>query len=97
LVGTELTSSSSYHPQTDGQIEIVNKWLEGYLHNYVSGLQRAWLKWLYLGEYRYNTSHHISIGMSLFYALYGYHPLAFVDMMFGDNRAPRAKIWIQES
>eukprot|EP00253_Pinus_taeda_P014727 PITA_14727 len=63
LVGTELTPSTSYHPQMDGQTEIVNKWLEGYLHNYVSGKQRAWLKWLHLGEYRYNTSHHMSIGL----------------------------------
>ena len=39
----------------------------------------------------------MSIGMSPFYALYGYHPLSFVDVMFGVSRAPRAKIWIQES
>ena len=37
LVGTELTPSTSYHPQMDGQTKIVNKWLEGYLRNYVSG------------------------------------------------------------
>eukprot|EP00253_Pinus_taeda_P005105 PITA_05105 len=39
----------------------------------------------------------MSIGMSPFYALYGYHPLSFADVMFGDSKAPRAKIWIQES
>jgi transposase InsO family protein len=37
LVGIELTPSTSYHPQTDGKTEIVNKWVEGYLRNYVGG------------------------------------------------------------
>ena len=31
FLGTQLAHSSSYHPQFDGQIEIVNKCLEGYL------------------------------------------------------------------
>ena len=31
-LGTQLAHSSSYHPQSDGEIEIVNKFLEGYFH-----------------------------------------------------------------
>ena len=31
-LGTRLAHSSSYHPPSDGQTEIVNKRLEGYLH-----------------------------------------------------------------
>jgi len=62
LVGTELTPNTSYHPQNDGQIEIVNKWIEGYLRNYVSGKHKAWVRWLHLGEKYYNTTFHMSIG-----------------------------------
>lgn len=59
LCGTMLTPSTSYYPQTNGQTEIVNKWLEGYLKNYFSEQQRAWVRWLLLGEYCYNSSYHV--------------------------------------
>jgi hypothetical protein len=71
----------------DGQTEIVNKWVEGYLRNYVAGQQKAWVRWLHLGEYCYNTTQHISIGMSPFRDLYSYDPLSFVEIAFGDSRA----------
>ena len=96
LCGTELTPSTSYHPQTDGQTEIVNKWVEGYLRNYIAGQQRAWVKWLHLGEYCYNTSFHMSIQMSPFMALYGYDAPNFLDLLFGDSRVPKAKDMLQE-
>ena len=95
LVGTQLTKSTRYHPQTDGKIERVNKWLEGYLRNYVGEQQKAWTKWLHLGEFRYNTTFHMSIGMSPFRELYGYDAFRFYDMIFGDIRAPKAKYWVE--
>lgn len=97
LVGTNLTPSTSYHLQIDGQTEIVNKWVEGYLWNCVLGQHQAWVKWLHLGEYCYNTTYHMSIGMPPFKALYGYDATTFADMVFGDSQAPKAKVWIQES
>jgi hypothetical protein len=39
----------------------------------------------------------MSIGMSPFKELYGYDAPSFVDSEFRDNRAPKAKYWIQES
>jgi len=39
----------------------------------------------------------MSIGMPPFRALYGYDALSFVDIIFGDSQAPKAKDWIQES
>ena len=35
-LGTKLTHSSYYHPQSDGKKNIVNKCLEGYIHCFVS-------------------------------------------------------------
>jgi hypothetical protein len=55
------------------------------------GQQKAWLKWLHLGEHCYNTTHHMFIGMTPFQALYGYDAPCVVDLAFGDSKAPKAK------
>lgn len=39
-LGTQLTHSSSYHPQSIGKIEVVNKFLKGYLHFFASDKQK---------------------------------------------------------
>jgi hypothetical protein len=97
LVGIELTPSTIYHPQIDGQTEIVNKWVEGYLRNYVGGQQRMWVKWLHLGEHFYNTTFHMSICMTPFQELYRYDAPTLVDLVFRERKTPKAKDWIIES
>ena len=94
-MGTQLNPSTIYHPQTDGKRERVNKWLEGYCQNYVGEQQKAWTKWLHLGEFCYNTIFHMSTGMSPFKELYGYYAPTFSDMIFGDSRAPKTKYWVK--
>ena len=96
LVGNQLNPSTIYHPQNYGKMERVNQWLEGYLINYVGMKQKAWEKWLHLGEFCYNTTFHMSVGMSPFKELYGYDALSFVDMIFGDSIAPKSKDWVEE-
>jgi hypothetical protein len=75
----------------------MNKSLEGYLRNYLSGQQKVWIKWLHLAEHCYNTTYHMSIRMIPFKYLYGYDATTFVYQTFGDVWAPKAKYWIQES
>ena len=54
-LGTQLAHSSSYHSQLDGQTEVVNKCLEGYLHCFTSEKQSQWVDWLPLAESWYHT------------------------------------------
>jgi hypothetical protein len=96
LVGTALTPSTSYQPQMDGQTKIVKKWVEGYLMNYVVGKQKVWVRWFHLGDYCYNTTQHVFIGMSPFRDLYIYDPLSFVETSFGDNMTPMVQDWVQQ-
>ena len=42
-LGIPLAHSSSYHPQSDGKIEMVNKCLEGYLCFFASNKQTQWV------------------------------------------------------
>jgi hypothetical protein len=46
LQGTQLHLNTSYQPLTDGQKEVVNKWLETYLRCFASKNQNKWAQWL---------------------------------------------------
>jgi hypothetical protein len=58
LQGAQLHLSTSYHPQTDGKIEVVNKCLETHLRCFASERKNQWDQWLPLVEWWYNTSYH---------------------------------------
>ena len=74
MSGTKLQLSSAYHPQTDGQTEVVNRCVEQYLRSMVHQWPRKWSNYLPWAELWYNTTYHASTGMTPFQALYGRLP-----------------------
>ena len=70
-LGTQLAHNSSYHPQYDGKIEIVNKCSEEYICCFVFDKQTQWIKWLPITEWWYNTSFDTASKMTPLMALYG--------------------------
>lgn len=83
LSGTKLCMSSAYHPQTDGQTEVVNRIMKQYLCCFVSDRPTQWSHLLPWAELWYNTTFHSSTGMSPFKATFGRDPPSLVGYEAG--------------
>ena len=84
--GVDLAMSSSYHPQSDSQTEVINKSLKHYLRAFAIDKPSLWVEWLPLVEYWFNTNYHTSTKLSPFEALYGYLPPKLVEFVPGLTR-----------
>jgi transposase InsO family protein len=70
-LGTKLSLSVAFHPQTDGQSERTIQTLEDMLHTCVFSWKGSWEDHLALAEFAYNNSYHATIKMAPYEALYG--------------------------
>ncbi|GKA54322.1 transposon ty3-G gag-pol polyprotein [Tanacetum coccineum] len=86
LQGTVLCMSSSYHPQMDGQTEVVNRTLEQYLRCFTGDKPKKWTEWLPWAEYSYNTSTHTSTKLMPFQIVYGRLPPKLVSYIRGTTK-----------
>ncbi|KAJ1598355.1 hypothetical protein NDA14_006133 [Ustilago hordei] len=79
-MGVKHSLSMAYHPQTDGQTERVNQVIEQYLRMYCNYEQNDWADLLDTAAFIYNNMVHNSIGVSPFFACYGWNPKAHPDI-----------------
>jgi hypothetical protein len=70
-LGTTLTMSTAYHPQTDGQTERANRTLEEVLRSRINFQQTDWDEHLTAAELAVNNAVQSSTGFSPFYLNFG--------------------------
>ncbi|KAL4534977.1 hypothetical protein Ndes2437A_g05723 [Nannochloris sp. 'desiccata'] len=86
-VGTRLKLSTSYHPQTDGQTERINRVLEEMLRSFCVLDPASWVNFLPQAAFAYNTAVNASLKSRPFSVVYGRTPKLPASYVAEDSRA----------
>jgi hypothetical protein len=80
-LGTKLLFSTTCHPQTDGQTEVVNHTLSTMLRAILKIKLKLWEECLPYIEFAYNRSVHSTTKVSPFQVVYGFNPRAPIGLL----------------
>ncbi|XP_033139528.1 uncharacterized protein LOC117131541 [Brassica rapa] len=87
-LGTKLLFSTTCHPQTDGQTEVVNRTLGTLLRAIIKKNLKSWEDCLPHCEFAYNHAVHSATKFSPFEIVYGFNPISPLDLI------PLPEFWI---
>ena len=87
---------TAYHSQTDGQTERMNQTVETYLWHYVSRTQENWVQLLPTAQFAYNNTRNKIMGVTPFYANYGYNSEVWREQQDTSTRSQQTRIDISE-
>ena len=76
-----LKFSTAFHPQTDGQTEVVNRSLENPLRCLVGEHLGTWDLIPPTAEFAYNSSVNMTTGKSPFEVVHGFRPMTPIDLI----------------
>lgn len=88
-LGTKLSMSTAFHPQTDGQTERTNRTLEDMLRAYVNYKQDNWDECLASAEFAYNSHKNASTDLSPFELNYGQQPQVPSSLFQTESNPPQ--------
>ena len=80
-LGTKLLFSTTCHPQTDGQTEVVNRTLSMTLRAVLKKNLKMWEECLPHVEFAYNRAVHSTTKFCPFEIVYGFKPAAPIDLL----------------
>jgi hypothetical protein len=80
-LGTKFLFSTTCHPQTDGQTEVMNRTLSMLLRTMVKKNLKDWEECLPHVEFAYNRAVHSTTNLCPFEIVYGFKPIAPIDLL----------------
>ncbi|KAK1696358.1 hypothetical protein QYE76_013055 [Lolium multiflorum] len=80
-LGTKLLFSTTCHPQTDGQTEVVNRTLSQLLRSMIKKNPKEWEECLPHVEFAYNRAVHSTTELCPFEVVYGFKPITPLNLL----------------
>uniref|UniRef100_A0A8C1MA50 Gypsy retrotransposon integrase-like protein 1 n=2 Tax=Cyprinus carpio TaxID=7962 RepID=A0A8C1MA50_CYPCA len=95
-LGVNVSLTSGYHPEANGQVERLNQELTRFLRSYCSSHQEDWSRFLLWAEYAQNSLIKPSTGITPFKCILGYQPPMF-PWSGEPTNVPAVTDWLQRS
>eukprot|EP00171_Calliarthron_tuberculosum_P005616 IDg5616t1 len=86
LIDVQLKMSTSNHPQSDGQSEVLNRIVEEYLRLFCNYKQDNWDQFLPTAEFAYSSSVFEATGLTPFFMDLGWEPKSPLQLLAGTYR-----------
>ena len=97
IIGVKLKLSTAYHKQTDGQTEIMNRYIDQRLRPFVNHYQDNWSELIPLMDRVQMTLPHSSIGMTPYRLKFGLDPRTSWDWKTPKPTLPRERLSYSEA
>ncbi|KAI2661335.1 Transposon Tf2-6 polyprotein [Labeo rohita] len=96
LLGVNVSLTSGYHPQANGQVERLNQELIRFLRTYCQNRQEDWSRYLFWAEYAQNSIHKPSTNLTPFQCVLGFQPPMF-PWSGEPSELPAVDTWLRNS
>jgi hypothetical protein len=97
IIGVKIKLSTAYHKQTDGQTEIMNRYIDLRLRPFVNYYQDNWSELIPLIDRAQMTLPHASIGMAPYRLKFGLDPRTSWDWNTPKAKTPRESLNREEA
>ncbi|KAI2666050.1 Retrotransposon-derived protein PEG10 [Labeo rohita] len=96
LLGVNVSLTSGYHPEANGQVERLNQELTRFLRSYCHDHQENWSRFLFWAEYAQNSIRKPSTNLTPFQCVLGFQPPLF-PWSGEPSELPAVNSWFQQS